>query len=210
MLGVLDSLTSENHWSASTRNHHQNLLSLAYRLAILRGRIEKSPLVGLRRKPENNSRVRFLTPEEERKLREVIRSKPEWAKHEPELDFALLTGLRRGSMYDLTWDNVDLAARIAIIPKTKNGDQVVVPLNDAAMRALRVFRSRGDGTGRVVRNSAGEVLNYNAHWFVRAVRAAGIKNFRGMTRATATPHVYSRRVCRSETSQSCSATEDLR
>jgi hypothetical protein len=46
------------------------------------------------------------------------------------------------------------------------------------MRALRVFRSRGDGVGRVVRNSGGEVLNYNAHWFVPAVRAAGIKNFR--------------------------------
>ena len=32
--------------------------------------------------------------------------------------------------------------------------------------------------GRIVRNTAGEVLNFNAHWFVPAVRAAGIKNFR--------------------------------
>ena len=29
-------------------------------------------------------------------------------------------------------------------------DQIVVALNDVAMRALRVFRLGGDGTGRVV------------------------------------------------------------
>ena len=63
-------------------------------------------------------------------------------------------------------------------PTTKNGEQVVVPLNSAAMSALAVFRSRGDGTGRVVRNAAGETRNVNAHWFVPAVREAGIKDFR--------------------------------
>ena len=73
---------------------------------------------------------------------------------------------------------MDLEARTATIPITKNGEQVVVPLNTDAMRALTVFRSRADGTGRVVRNAAGETLNVNAHWFPEAVRTAAIKNFR--------------------------------
>jgi len=112
------------------------------------------------------------------KLREAIRSKPEWAEHESELDLAMHTGLRRNSMYfHLTWENVDMKGRVAIIPKTKNGEKVVVPLNDVAARALQVFRLRGNGIGRVVRNLAGETLNVNAHWFVPAVRAAGIENF---------------------------------
>jgi integrase len=55
---------------------------------------------------------------------------------------------------------------------------VVVPLNADAMRALANFRSPGDGTGRVVRNLGGETLSVNAHWFVPAVRQAGITNFR--------------------------------
>jgi integrase len=55
---------------------------------------------------------------------------------------------------------------------------IYVPLNDDAMRALRAFRSRGDGTGRVVRNAARVTLTVNAHWFPDAVRAAGIKDFR--------------------------------
>ena len=46
------------------------------------------------------------------------------------------------------------------------------------MRALMVFRSRGDGKGRVVRNAAGKTLNVNAHWFVDAIRQAKIPNFR--------------------------------
>jgi integrase len=172
---TLDALTVEKKWSPSSRNHHHNLLSLAYRLGILHGKVKESPLRGLRRKTENNSRVRFLTSEEERKLRDAIRSKPEWAEHEPEFDLALHGGLRRGSMYlDLTWENVDLKNRIAVITRTKNGASVVVPLNADAMRALAIFRSRGDGTGRVVRNMAGETLKVNAHWFVPAVRQAGV------------------------------------
>ena len=82
------------------------------------------------------------------------------------------------SSLGLTWENVDLAARIAIIPKTKNGEQVVVPLNAVALKTLAIFRARGDGTGRVVRNEAGQSLTVTAHWFPQAVRAAGVKDFR--------------------------------
>lgn len=176
---LLDRLTAEKKWSFSSRNHHHNLLSLAYRLAVLHGKAKESPLLGLRRKSENNCRVRFLTVEEEAKLRAAIRSTPKWAEHEVELDLALHTGLRRGSMYrDLKWENIDLDSRVAVIPRTKNGDRLVVPLNTDALHALSIFRSRGDGTGRVVRNLAGETLNVNAHWFIPAVRQAGIKDFR--------------------------------
>jgi integrase len=175
---VLDILTAEKRWSPSSRNHHHNLLLLAYRLGILHGKVKESPLRGLRRKTENNSRVRFLTAEEEIKLLAAIRSNPAWVEHEVELTLALHTGLRRGSMYeDLTWENVSDTERIASIPRTKNGEMVVVPLNDDAMCALSVFRSRGDGTGRIVRNTRGEPLKWPKIWFAPAVRAAGIKSF---------------------------------
>jgi integrase len=176
---TLDCLTVEKGWSASTRNHHHNLISVSYRLGILHSEVKENPARGVQRKPENNSRVRYLTSDEEKKLREAIRSKPEWAEHEPEFDLALSTGLRRNSMYlDLTWENVDLAARTLKIPRTKNGDPITLPLNADAMRALHIFRSRGDGTGRVVRNAMGKTLTVTAHWFPPAVRAAKIAPFR--------------------------------
>jgi len=79
---------------------------------------------------------------------------------------------------DLVWEHIGLNGRLATVPRTKNGDPVHVPLNADAVRALMIFRSRGDGTGRVVRNAAGEPLNYPTHWFVPAVRAAGISNYK--------------------------------
>lgn len=166
-----------NGWSASTYNHHLTVISLAYTLGGESKKISERPM--LEKESERSSmRVRYLTQGDEEKLRSAIRAHPSWAHHEPELDLALHTGLRRGSMYrDLAWENVNLVDRTATIPRTKNEDPVTIPLNAIAMRSLAVFRARGDGSGRVVRNVAGETLSFTAHWFVFAVREAGIKNF---------------------------------
>src|SRR6266436_4569008 len=40
---VLNALTGERRWSASTRNHHHNLVSLAYRVGIEDGKVEQNP-----------------------------------------------------------------------------------------------------------------------------------------------------------------------
>ena len=175
----LEEAREENDWRPSTVNHHHTLLSLTYRLAVRNRKVKESPVRGIRRRAEDNSRVRFLTPAEEKALRETMHLKLEWSEHLPELGLALHTGLRRTDMYQrLVWENVNLASRVATVPRSKNDAPVHVPLNDDAMSALRVFRSRGDGTGRVVRNAAGETLEGNGHWFPKAVRAADIKDFR--------------------------------
>ncbi len=69
----------------------------------------------------------------------------------------------------LVRENVDLSLRVATIPQSKNDEPVHIPLNPSAIRALTAFKTRGDGTGRVVRNLAGETLNVNAHWFPAAI-----------------------------------------
>ena len=76
------------------------------------------------------------------------------------------------------WENVDLEARTLTIPRTKNGESIRLALNSDAMRALPIFRPRGDGSGRVVRTISGVPLSYNKDWFVPAVRRASIQNFR--------------------------------
>jgi hypothetical protein len=45
-------------WSNSSYNHHHTLLSLTYRLGIEHEKVEQNPAHGVRRKTENNSRVR--------------------------------------------------------------------------------------------------------------------------------------------------------
>lgn len=50
---------------------------------------------------------------------------------------ALETGMRAGEILSLTWGNVDLDRRVALLPKTKNGDSRQVPLSAAAIYVLR-------------------------------------------------------------------------
>ncbi|MGB8322494.1 MAG: site-specific integrase [Candidatus Acidiferrum sp.] len=169
---------AEKHkWAPSTFNHYRSLISLSYRLGILNRKVTSNPARSVTHRREDNNRIRFLTDDEERKLRKVIETK--WAVHFPELDLAINTGLRKGSQYGLTWDMVDFRGRMLNIPRTKNEEPIHVPLNDAAVAALRVVHARGDGKGRVFQSAkTGEPLENGRHWFDDAVVEAGIKNFR--------------------------------
>src|SRR5580704_10736130 len=62
----------EEEWAASTVNHYRSLLSLTYRLAIRDGKAASNPARATRHRREDNSRVRYLSMEEEIKLRAVL------------------------------------------------------------------------------------------------------------------------------------------
>src|ERR1700726_434499 len=115
-------------------------MSLRYRLGILNRKVVSNPVRSVPHRREDNNRVRFLTMEEEKKLRKTVEGK--WASHLPELDLAINTGLRKGSQYSLTWEMVDWKDRMLNIPRTKNEEPIHVPLNDAAVAALRVVHDR--------------------------------------------------------------------
>ena len=121
--------------------------------------------------------MRFLTVEEEKKLRKVIEAK--WASHMLELDLSINTGIRKGNQCGLTWDMVDFKGRMLNIQRTKNEEPLHVPLNDDAIAALRVVRDRGNGRGRVFQSAkTGDPLENGRHWFDDAVIEAEIKSFR--------------------------------
>ncbi len=164
-------------WAASTFNHYRSLMSLSYRLGILNRKVVSNPARSVTHRREDNNRVRFLTVEEEKKLRKVIEAK--WVSHVPELDLAINTGIRKGSQYSLTWDMVDFKGRMLNILRTKNEEPLHVPLNDVAIAALKLVHGRGSGRGRVFQSAkTGEPLENGRHWFDDAVIEAGIKNFR--------------------------------
>jgi integrase len=73
---------------------------------------------------------------------------------------------------------VDWKSRELHIPRTKNKEPLHVPLNEAAVSALKMAFTRGDGTGRVFKSSkTGEPLENGRHWFDDAVVEAKLKNF---------------------------------
>ena len=94
-----------------------------------------NPARDVRHRREDNSRVRYLNQfeparteidylkplrTEEARLRAVIEH--DYLEHLPEFELALHTGLRKGSMYSLTWAMVDWDGRMLNIPTSKNGE----------------------------------------------------------------------------------------
>jgi integrase len=178
--GMIDSHLHANAtqrgWAPSTINHYRSVISLAYRLARRDRKVTTNPVRDVPHRRESNNRVRSLSADEEKSLRAVIREN--FAPHEIEFDFALQTGLRLGSQFQMTWDMVDWDNRVMRIPRTKNEEALLLPLSEHALRILRRLRSENRHSSRVFMSQQnGKPLNYPKHWFVRAVRMAKIEDF---------------------------------
>lgn len=191
----LDACAREEKWAPSTFNHYRALLMLTYREARRAGKVNVNPARDVRHRHEDNGRVRFLgqhkplptqdehlkqfTTEESRLRGAVERDYPE---HLAELELALATGLRMGNLYGLTWEMVDWFSRMLNIPTSKNGEAIHIPLNNAAIAAVKSVlpEKEEQRTGHIFRSKkTGEPLENWRHWFGKALKTAGIVNFRG-------------------------------
>jgi integrase len=59
---------------------------------------------------------------------------------------ALFTGMRRGELMKLRWENVDLAARTLHLPTTKNGDPLNLPLSAFLADLLTKRKKQANGS----------------------------------------------------------------
>jgi integrase len=163
--------------SAGSYNRYRTVLSGIYRLAIENKKVSINPAKLLKRKRESDGRVRFLSSDEEKRIRQEI------AKHCPvhteEFDIALNTGMRRSEQYRvISWQDVDLKHRDLFVQKSKNGRARHIPLNDTAMRAFNALHGRTEGNGPIFANPRdGKRAHGPRHWFEGAVRMAKVKDF---------------------------------
>lgn len=157
-------------WKPATWNRMRALLSMVYRVAIRNGKVSQNPLRFVPTKPAHNERVRFLSQDEEGRLRKVICKR--FPEHEPEFDLALHTGLRLGEQYGARWVDVDFERRILTVPLDKGGKTSYVPLNMAALCALaQLYRQHGDS-----KFVCGGSRNPR-WWFEEALKASAITDF---------------------------------
>lgn len=82
---------------------------------------------------------------------------------------AVETGMRRGEILELNWENIDLSNATAYLPDTKNGESRTVPLSTKAVGTLRALSRNIHGS---VFTSAGSSVS---HAFNIAVRRARIE-----------------------------------
>lgn len=172
---ILRWLTNEAEaraWKASTRNRWQAAFSLAYRVGVENEKVERNPAAGIRRKTENNARVRFLAPEEESALRKATSK-----RLVAQLDISLHTGMRAGEQFSLEWTQVDFERRILTLHKTKNGTARHIPLNSVALAALESLKGGGGARVFPSARSGGASLQSARGWFNAALKEAGIAGY---------------------------------
>ena len=131
---------------------------------------------------DDNSRLRYLTEDEYTRLLQAakkIETSPFLAER---IILSVHTGLRRGSLFHLRWDQVDFLNRVLRIQRTKSGRPHALPLNATVLTTLQALYNQrvpdcpyafAHSTGR----KTGEPVQDVKNAFHTALEMAEIKDF---------------------------------
>ena len=157
--------------TASTTNRDLDCLRAALTKAVAWGALPSSPMAAVKRaKLDTIGRLRYLSPDEEKRLRVALDAREQrrregrasfnawraargyptipdypgvYADHmQPVVLLALNTGLRRGELLGLTWGDVDAVGARLVVRGTeaKSGRTRYLPLNTEALGVLQSWR----------------------------------------------------------------------
>jgi integrase len=134
-----------------------------------------SPLADLPQHKESPGRLRYLSAEEEQRLMAAA-ALQQWPLLPLVIRMAIVTGLRKGALNGLTWDDVDLDAAVVGVDRTKNGDAHLSPLTPDLVAALRAVKpAKALPTHLIFGGKNPNVPHNYTHAFAQAVKAAGIE-----------------------------------
>ncbi len=170
--------------------------------------IDKHPLTRVKPgKVDNAGVVRYLSDDEEARFRTALKARDnrmrterasanEWRRERgretmpevgtfgdhltPMVLASINTGLRRGELFNLTWQDIDLdRASLAVRGEgAKSGTTRHIPLNDEAVASLRTWQHQTGATaGLVFPGKTGLPLTHTKRSWANLLKAAGIEGF---------------------------------
>jgi integrase len=172
----IDGWLGAHDWSPATKNRYKNVFGKTYKIALADGKVTSNPARLVEQRAENNARIRFLTGDEEKRLRAVIEKL--FPNHMPEFDVALHTGMRKSEQFSLEWSQVSLGRKRIKLEKTKNGSTREIPLNKTCLAVFESMYAKRPHTGRVFLSVRGHDLRSARTWFETAIAEAKVTNFR--------------------------------
>lgn len=86
--------------------------------------------------------------------------------------------MRRGELFNLTWEKVDFARDVIYVINTKSGKDRVVPMNQIVRDELTKMKDQSTSESVFVSHRTGINLTETKKGFNAACSEAGIKNFR--------------------------------
>jgi integrase len=96
----------------------------------------------------------------------------------PIVIMALNTGMRKGEILNLKWQDIDLNHRLVTIKQTKNNEIRTIPINDTLYAELQSMNRELDSQYVFVNNRTNKPYTDIKHGFKTALKHAGIEDFR--------------------------------
>lgn len=200
----------KNNKSIETVNRDVATFKAALSKAVLWGFIDKHPLDKLKLlKSDRSIKVRYLTAKEEENLRKAAINREmklkeqrasankwrqernyellpdlcncEFADHlRPMILLSINTGLRRGELFSLQWENVNFERAMLTIEGiyAKSGKTRHVPLNSEAMHVLKCWHKQSENSELVFTGKDGQEFDNVKRSWANLLKAAKITNFR--------------------------------
>jgi integrase len=130
--------------SAASANRHLALLKVTFNRAMKAepAKADRIPVRGVKLLKENNARVRVLTEAAEEHLLAVLP-----LHYRLLVIVALHTGMRRGELVNLGWQDVDFHTCTLVVGQSKSGEGRRVPMNQVAATTLRALRRERQAFG---------------------------------------------------------------
>ena len=163
--------------SPASVNRELEVLSRILSMAVDNGIIDSNPARKVKKLRLDNMRKRYLTLEEERRLFAVLTGRRSHLK--PVVILAIHTGMRRGELLGLRWQNVDFARGMIYVTNTKTGHDREVPMNSLVQEILvELQRAGGEHEFVFINPKTGINLSEVKRGFRSACREAGIHDLR--------------------------------
>jgi integrase len=118
-------------FAPATVNLHLAILRAILRLAVRNHKLDAAALPAIAGLKANNTRVRYLTDDEESRL---IAALPAWLR--PLITIAIRTGMRRGELLKLKWEDIDFTSGSIFVRTSKSGEGRRMPMSPTARRTL--------------------------------------------------------------------------
>lgn len=97
--------------------------------------IQENPVMKISKPKISNGRTRFLNEDEKERLLQACQESKSKGLY-PIVIMALSTGMRRGEIMNLKWEDVNLAEGSILLQTTKNGERRLIPLVGTALDLL--------------------------------------------------------------------------
>ena len=143
------------------------------------GYIDVNSLTKLKLKPTFSSKIRYLDDEETQKFFSALK-KQKNILLQGIVTLAYYTGMRRGEIFSLTWNDIDYSTNQIILnsKNTKSGKSRAIPIHDEVIKILSNIDCISKNDLIFKSPVTGDALDNIKKSWTRFITEAGIENFR--------------------------------